>query len=345
MAYLRSGKRTRPFSRGAGRRMVRRRLNPRGATAPRVSRQRFRTSGTGVTDHYDRKQVYRKRRMPRFRRRRWKAFSRKVKFVAEKEYGTRTVVFNRSITFNNANAGFQCLGYVYLYGNQSTDSWANDINSIGALETQQAINAPTVDYNVDKTTKVMFQSAILDITVRNTSFITLTGLGDSSLRLEVDAYELSVNTPAINVLTARITVNELFGDGSTDTFTIPGAASGLAIQNRGATPFDIPMALSRYRIKIWKKTKYILNNGESFTYQVRDPKRRVITHQNMIADQGFNKRGWTRIIYFIAKLLPGTVLGAAAGQATEQLTVGATRKYMYKVEGINADGDAYLQDT
>lgn len=345
MAYLRSGKRTRPTSRMTPRRRVRRRLSQRGTTLPQVSRSRFRTSGVGVTDHFDRKTVYRKHRMPRWRRRRWRSFTRKVKTISEKEYGTRTVVYNVSATFSNTTSGNQTNGSVYLYGQNSTTSYAADLAQIGALETQQAINAPTVDYNVDKTTKILFQSAVLDITVRNTSFFTtlgtLTGT-DARLRMEVDAYECTVKRSAMDDITPILTFGSLLNFGTSDTFDIPGAPASLTITLRGTTPFDVPDALSRFGIKIWKKTKYILNNGEAFTYQIRDPKRRVCTHESLLKTAGFNRPGWTRVVFFLGKLLPGIVpVGTLDGQATEQLTLGITRKYMYKVEGINANGDAY----
>ena len=62
------------------------------------------TSGLGVTQQHDRRMVYRKRRMSRRLKRRWRNFSRKVLSVSEKDLGSRTVVRNDliNITVNMA---------------------------------------------------------------------------------------------------------------------------------------------------------------------------------------------------------------------------------------------------
>lgn len=352
MAYmrLRNGKRIRN-STFAPRRNVRRRNNPqRGASIPMVSRRNFRgTSGIGVTSHYDKKSVYRKKRMPRYRRRIWKRFIKKVNYVAEKDLGTRTVVFNKSVTGTNTTGAYHLIMNVALYGNQSTTSYLNDITSMAALETQQNIAAPTVDYNVDRTTKIMFQSAILDLTVRNTttSKSGASQVADSQGRLEVDVYEITSSKPFTESTSlSYISLYEVLQAGANDTYTIPNGGAAVDALYRGTTPWDFPTALSRFKLKIWKKSKYILNNGEAFTYQIRDPKRHVFQHDRMTDLTGANWPGATRWLLIIGKLLPGGTVGTASdGQFTESLSLGITRKYMYKVEGINANGDCYVVDT
>lgn len=350
---LRSGRNFRFKSRPYSRAVVPRRNHPgRFGTIPRLSssRSRFnfgggRTSGIGVTGQYDRKQVYRKRFMPRRRKRIWRRFTRKVHAVSEKELGTRTVVFNTSVTGTNQTSGNHIWMNVALYGDTSTTSYLNDLNAMSALETQQNLNAPTVDYNVDRTSHILFQSGILDLTVRNTSTVNSGGVQtpDAQARLEVDVYEMTSKRQFVDSPTEVFTsIFDVFNDAAGDTFTIPNAGTGLTPNTRGVTPFDLPQALSRFGIRIWKKQKYLLNNGEAFTYQLRDPKRHSINHEKMVQTTGSNWPGLTRWLVIIAKLVPGSTVGSGAGQYTESLSLGITRKYMYKVEGINANGDAFI---
>lgn len=351
---LRSGRNFAFKSRAARRTFVRsRRLPGRFTTAPLLSSGRSsfgqnRTSGIGVTGQYDRKQVYRKRFMPRRKKRIWKRFTRKVHAVAEKELGSRTVVFNKTQTGTNNTSGNHIWMNVALYPQASTTSYLNDLENISGLETQQPTNAPTVDYNVDASTRMLFQSGILDLTVRNTTTILSGGqqVASSEGRLEVDVYEVTSKRFFVDSGTEIFnSMFDIFNDASSDVQSIPSAPAGISPLTRGATPFDIPQALSRWGIRIWKKQKYLLNNGEAFTYQIRDPKRHSVNHEKMKQTNGANFPGLTRWLIIIAKLVPGGVVGTESGQFTESLSLGITRKYLYKVEGLNADGDAYFADT
>ena len=83
-------------------------------------------------------------------------------------------------------------------------------------------------------------------------------------------------------------------------------------------------------------------NGEVFTYQVRDPKRRSFLQKDMNQMEGYNRPGATRIVYFVAKLVPGLTVGSTNGTFQEQLYIGCTRKYLYKIEGNNDDRTGYF---
>ena len=105
-------------------------LNPfinrmRAARSARMARSRTRVtnrtrtqgnvSGIGVTTQRDSRFVYAKRRMPRYRRNRWKRFGRKVNAIAEKELGSRTVVRNFTTAAINPTDGDHLLTHSYLY--------------------------------------------------------------------------------------------------------------------------------------------------------------------------------------------------------------------------------------
>lgn len=300
-------------------------------------------SGIGVTAQHDISNVYRKRRMSGYRRRRWRNFVGKVNAVAERDLGTRTVVFNESVECANNQAGKHVCLSVALYGQQSTLAYMNDLNTLAAVENFEANPTTAAGISVEKSTKYFFHSAVLDLTVRNTSFASDTAALEG--KMEVDVYEISLRKDAIIGNAGQSHLSNVLNNAFTDTKNTGGAGTGISIESRGVTPFDCPYGLSRYGIKVWSKKKYFLESGSTFTYQVRDPRRHVCDQNDMNDRQGFNRPGWTRIVFFIGKLIPGYALGTTAGTHTEEITVGVTRKYMYKMEGANDDRDRYIGNT
>lgn len=296
-------------------------------------------SGIGVTTQYDARRVYRKRRMPRYRRKRWRRFVKKVHFVAEKDLGTQTVVFNSTQTALNSTNGDHAVFMCTLYGQQSTDSWNNDLAQISGIDNSGNPTA-AAGVTVDPTSRMFFQSAVLDMTVRNSS---LEGNANyqSYNRLEVDVYEISFRKVLQDSTGTYVSYGGIAGNASAATPQINGAAKPLTYNLRGVTPFEQPYLAQRWGMRIWKKTKYFLNNNEVFTYQIRDPKRRVATVKDLSEQRGFNRPGWTRCILIIAKVIPGITVGLSAGQVAETIKVGITRKYTYKVDGRGEPREYY----
>jgi len=345
MAYLRSGKRTRGYV--SARRRIRRRMAPptaRLTSMPRMQRRAH--SGIGVTTQHDKRNVYRKSFMPRFRKRLWKRFSRKVNAISEKDLGSRTVVFNQLASFTNSIDGKQLVGSICLYPKASTTTYLNDLAQIAGLE-NTANPTESAGINVEESTKYIFKSGILDVTFRNAAYYT--GAGSpapisygSEGKMEIDVYEIIMREEGNEAGLIPLSFETILANNSSRTRSIGGAGVEVEYNNRGVTPFDLTYSLSRWKFKILKKTKYLLNNLETFTYQVRDPKRRVATQREMSSEQGFNQAGWTRIIYFTAKMVAGLDVGSTADTWTEFLDVGITRKYLYKIEGANDDRTSYI---
>jgi len=291
------------------------------------------TSGIGTTTQYDRKLIYRKKYMPRYKKRRWRAFIKKVNAVTDKDLGSRTVVrndqINSQITMSTANEAVQQAFSLSLYGNEATGfEPSNDLRRIRQ------------DTDLGTTGKMIFTSGIFDMTVTNTS----SRFADSvnpSIRLEVDVYEITSRKDFGNVGTGASAKNlpEVFGEGATDTANIPGLSNTLSITRRGATPWDFPSAISEYGLKILKKTKYFINERDTFTYQIRDPKRHILDRQKLNMD-GQNMPGMTRFLYIIFRPVPGYVF-SDTNSDIYRLSFGVTRKYLYKIAQSTQDYDAY----
>jgi len=324
---------------GANRRRIAATRIQRAARSWTMTRRRKNTtSGIGVTTQHDARLIYRKKTMPAFKKRAWKGFVSKVNAVSEKDLGNRTVVFNISDARSNTTSGNCADGAFYLYPFVSTTSYANDVANISGFENTGDPTAGT-GVTIDPSTKYLFQSAIMDLTVRNTSKGN-GGTATDNPRIEIDVYEITMSKDKGNFNVNNFL--EVLNTNVSTTRSIGGGGTEIIRNQRGVTPFELSFALSRFGLKIWKKTKYTLSQGETFTYQIRDPKRYTMTRNELSTVNGFNRRGMTRIIYMQGKLVPGLTVGSAVDTYTESFTVGLTRKYMYKLEGVNDDRTQYV---
>ncbi len=307
-----------------------------------LQNQRRRKSkvGNGVTDHHDSRLIYRKSTMPRFQKRKWKAFRNKVKAVSEKDLGTLQFLFNQTYEVLNQAAGAHAMANFMIYPLKSASTNLNDLNTI-ATTMANADNTVAKGLVIDPSTKLLFQSAVMDITVRNAS--TYNGTYDSTARMEVDVYDMSCRHSGEETGTTYADLIAMLAQNKVQLKPVGGGATEIDFNTRGSTPFDFSYALSRFGIKIWSKKKYQLSNQDAFTYQVRDPKRRVTTFREIANQDGWNMPGWTRCILIIGKMLPGLVPGdITGGFYQERLQVGATRKYVLKVENYTEDRTAYF---
>lgn len=314
----------------------------RSAGPYRAKRRAQNQSGMGITEQYDRKTIYKKKYMPRGKKKAWKRFKSKVNHIAEKNLGTRTAVYNLQFFSQNQNPTRHGVTSLCLYSHRSNSSRFDDMHFLAQQENTLSPSA-ALGETTDLTTKFMFQSGILDVTVRNTSYF-VGSESSPTIPIEMDVYELNIGVNVDNTLNDLNTPENMFEKAAGDTKDIGGnLANALNLSQRGVTPWDIPTALSRYKIKILKKTKYFLSPGQTMTYQYRDPGRHVMVKQRMLETYGFSRPGTTKTLLMVYKSVPGFLVGSTSGDATEQIDVGVTRKYSYKLEGMNDTRDFYEQ--
>lgn len=328
--------------RGLGR-AVRGRFRSRG-TQTTIRRKR-QTSGIGVTTQHDERRIYTKHTMPRRKKKAWKKFRSKVLAVAEKDLGSRTVVFNKLIQFTNTTANNQGLGYMALYSGGGTgDSFMSDVTNMAGLENFAADPTYAAGTSVAQTSRWIFKSAVLDVTFRNTSTFTAlaTPSPASEAKLEVDVYEILSNKNWDTGAGSYSDITSVLAYGDSITQRLDGAGTGISVSLRGTTPWDLPAALSYWRLKILKKTKFFVPNGDTFTYQIRDPRRHVMMQDRMSKVDGGNCVGLSRHLLVVFKLVPGLTVGVGAGTYQENLYCGLTRKFFYKLEGASEDRDRWL---
>lgn len=302
-------------------------------------------SGVGITAQYDRKSIYRKKRMPRKLRRRWRRFVQKVNATKDKDLGTRTVVYSSQVGVSNTTSGSDIVFSCSLYGLRALSSLVNgDLESIGGFENTGNPTA-AAGATVSKMSHIMFHSGVLDITYRNTStykdsngVVTLA----SEAQQEVDIYEIICRRDFSTLGTIYESLGAGIDNEINQEATIGGGGTNIRVFRRGVTPFDCPTALSRLGIKILKKTKYFIPGSSTITYQARDPKRRSALLRELTDEEGANKTGWTRWFLFNIKLVPGLTVGTVNGTYQVNGDVGITRKYFYKIDGIMENRNRYI---
>lgn len=305
------------------------------------------TSGRGITKEDDRSAIYRKRRAPRRFRSRWKKQVRKFAYMDQYKLGTRTVVFNKQLEFQEGGAGLQLLAHFTLYGGESVDSHIDDVQYISD-QLEPIINpagGSTSAPYLAGSGKLFFRSGVLDLTVRNTSYDggSATVIGDTIL--EIDVYEIisskkwveNDNATGLKQFSSIIGTGQLYASTLSEMDVLSGN-SRCALNLRGVTPWDNTHLLSKFGIKILKKTKYRVGPGGTMTYQMRDPRQHVKSRIALKEFPGCNIPGWTKHVLMIAKKVPGSDLD---GNVVQRLNVGVTRKYTYKVEGVNDDRNVY----
>lgn len=332
-----------------GQRLGRRTRMARGRAQTMTNRRRV-TERNGILGgtNADTRMIYRRKSMPRAKRRQWKNFVRKVNAVDERDLGTQTVLFNDQIEQSTtvvASGTQSCLTLALYPFKNSNFGWLNDLGQIGTLENTTNPTA-AAGTTVSGSSKLIFQSAVLDVTLRNTSSQTQdvggvpTAVQVPEAAIECDIYTMSIREDASDGVQTYDSISAMLN--SYDDPEIGGAGTGIQIQDRGASPFELGAQLGKFGIRILKKQKFFIPNGQTVTFQSRDPKRHVIQYNGLAPHDGFNRRGWTRVFFLIYKLVPGLTQGTTVGTYRARVQVGVTRKYAYKLEGRSENRERLL---
>jgi hypothetical protein len=277
-----------------------------------------------VTRQKDYGSQYRYKKMPRYKKRRWRSFVKKVAAVQLKQAGLRTVLFNSRVEQSNP-PGYQGAFNITLYGiNGSQDG----VYSLGLRDIYRifkndpdVVQIGTPPGNVPKSGKLQFGSGVLDLTIRNLS---------ADIEAEVDVYYGWFKKDDDQVVTLSNT-NPIYKYNLAPIDLINATNNAININERGATLFDKPAGISAIGYHITKKMKMLLAPGQSTFLQHRDAKNYMVDWTN-VQDCGFAKRGLTFGMFVVYK--PSVT---ASDDAVVTLAIGATRKYSYAVVEDNVD--------
>lgn len=262
------------------------------------------------------------------KRRMWKKFVKKVEAAGDKNLGLQTTLQNYSESISLTDASQQKYGSLALYSRVSSD-----LAKVAATLDQQ----PGLDVNsrIDDTTRLMFRTGLIDITMRNTSYkkesVNSPESAYGECSLEVDIYTIKASKLFRKTNVIYVSIEEVINSGFSLQKEIGTGQSGMTLSNRGVTPFEAPQAIKDYGLKIMKKVKYFIPWGGQMTWQLRDPLNRNLNVGKMKdPNLGGNYIGSTTHFLIVMKPVTGISL---SDLNVARLTVGVTKKYAFKVEG------------
>jgi len=264
----------------------------------------------GVTNQHDVKTIYRKKFMPKYKKRKWISFVKKVNAVTEKQYATQTVLFNQNTSKTNT-AGNQDYMSCWLYGRNG---------DVGAAGSEPGITDLATIFNTvatQATERLIFKSAVLDLTITNNASVTC----------EVDIYHVRLRKDDVADTFVDAVQKAEFVTGTLPTYT------SLIMTKRGCTPFEFPTLISNIGMSILKKTKIFMPGGGTSTYQLRDPRQKRFGREDVVNDPTFIMPYHTQGLIIMFK----PVAGLQDSLAT--LNIGVTRKFSF----IKMDKN-YVQD-
>lgn len=292
------------------------------------TKNKKRSATNTVTAQYDTTMQYRKKRMPRWKKRSWIKFSRKVNAVMQKGFGTKTAVFNGTC-FRQQGAGNAEQGVLgcFLYGKTGIWNQGGGVAEVGLRDLFEIVKE-----RGDDNRKLLFTSAVLDLTAKNVG----------TANLEVDVYFVSFGE---DLSEKGECFQEAVVAAENETSTIAAQFTGLRLAQRGVTLFDLPVLTKALKMKIWSKRKYFLPVGQTFTYQYRDPKSHFIPQSRIkefVSNEAIDA-GEGQFVYPYLTKGCVVVYKKITGEAdlVGDLNIGVTRKYCYKTLSNEYDEDGY----
>lgn len=268
-----------------------------------------------ITNQYDVKAQYRRRRMPYRKRKRWGRFVRKVRACTNKDFASQYQVL-RSRGTSSSVADGQLSFSAGVYGQNGTPSAALDMGSNDLSQ----LNTLSGDTGLNNT--FIMKSAVLDVEMVNT--------GEASCT--IDAYEI-ICRKDINSQGAVVSgPNDLFIEGFAAQNTL-GGNSSLSAAIPGATPFQNSLFCSHFTIL--KKTRILLSAGQTTHVSLRDAKDRVYKSEQI--SRAIIQRGWYHGFLFICQ---GVTTDSQFSAASE-ISFTAIRYYNYLQKEVNTIAAGY----
>lgn len=295
MAGMRLNRRVRrrwgPYSAGAGGSAIAQNAFQMYRKYRTGQKKKTKSANFSMTTQHDSRLVYKKRRMPRRKRRVWRSFKRKAQYVSNTQNPRNTIVKTNYIT-GSCSVNQQMVVTLSLYpGYNASDNALDDIRDCQALANQ------TFSDGQAQTTNQFFRSGFMEATIVNTKATTV----------YMDAYWCYAKKDSI------ITPQTILSNGfksttqAADGDNLPTAVGSAVTENTlGITPFQSSEFCQHF--SIWKKTRYILGQGQTVQLEWRDPKNRFLNPDSkFITGDWTVLRGWTKTLVLIFYTVPSKV--------------------------------------
>lgn len=288
----------------------------------------------GTSTQRDVKTIYRKKSMPRYKKKTWKKFVKKVQAVNEMETGTttRNIISNISTSVSPLGQSFVSTHlYGYTGADASGEAGSGDMNFIAFTDlalnrTDYDVPAPNSDmYKLTGAwdNKIKFISARLQLDIHNTG----------SQPVICDMYFLEYNKKSVD---SRLNLAFSVGYDISSIVRPPSGSTPPKTQltQYGVSLFDMGEAISRGGFTVKKVKSYQIPAGDIVTEQIRDPRTYIVDMQLLQADTAkFAHPKYTETLLLVYRN-PDT-----EASATVQCT--AVRSYKYQIHGVNRTATAY----
>lgn len=209
-------------------------------------------------------------------------------------------------------------------------SWNSAVTSsqeTGVRDIFQLLNTlvnPTIQDDLDNSSKRMIEYGIIDMTLSNTS----------SAKIEADMYHIAYgNEKQFTNLSALFSAANAAQQSLTAT-----AGDRITINNRGATLFDLNQFLAFGAIKILSKEKLFLNPADTYNFQYKAKRLKTFTPNQVNQEhQHAAEPGLTHTWIVVFKSVTGDT-------NTAGVTLAATRSYGYRLDGISQQATAIVPE-
>jgi len=268
-------------------------------------------SGSGVTNQYDAKVIYRRRRVPGRKLRRIKRAKRS--FI--RKY-TTLLGCNQFVKTNtqdiSSGANTQVVTSFMFCGAGIVDPHQD----LASIKTNIQTSGTAVNWRKNET--LYIKRAVCDVTLFNSS---------ATATADIDVYLIKVRKNIANAtsidgfFTTQLT-SEQKPDGS--------AATGITTSTIGTTPFQAPQFCSY--LSILKKTKYLISAGQSVHFQFKQGFRSINGEATL---DGAFFRGFMGVLIIWNGVYQTSILGFPSA------TLGVTYQRTYNVKYM-AEGDDRL---
>lgn len=235
---------------------------------------------SGVTNQHDEKTIYRKKRMPKGKRRAWKKFTKKVKAVELKDRGLQVVSYEGTKSCVAAPGGGNWLA-AHFYGEGAGVSSSKEVGLGDIQQVSRHANAVAEKYtaanilgnnnfrtldttNLNRRTSIRMQSGQMDVTITNTGSsavcITIYHLWYVT---DVDVY--GIENALNNQQESPIQLTNAFNSTIADMSAITPAQYDWKL-------FNQPNLISKLGATVRSMKEIYLSPGQYYRMEIRDPR-------------------------------------------------------------------------
>lgn len=223
-----------------------------------------------ITNQYQYKSVYRKRRARRVPRRA-KYIARKVKGVLYKQLGANQFVCHKNFTITAAANAQGVSGMTFLGYSGNNAAQHNDV--FRCFDNFYQAGTSTVASAKFQSARLVFQTAVVDFAFRNSS---------NTATVDLDVYTLVCRKDIPIGVTGP---NQILDSMFTQTLleipnTLQSGLGPVASGTLGVTPFQSPQFVEYW--KVLNKKKFILSPGQAANYQYRSKKTKYVNGSDLI---------------------------------------------------------------